>query len=756
MDPTTVAAAIRAQLIAAGLLTDPAKVKGDRERAPVTAAVVDVERFWRAVVTVLGANITEEIAAALTTIPEDSAAIDAVAADLAAHLADAVDAHDSTAISRGGSTVDTDLSAVEGTLGTLASAVAGKQAADATLSGLAALASTAGLVEQTSADVFGVRALGVGASTSVPTRADADGRYVQPARTITTTAPLAGGGDLGADRTLSIADFVGSGASHAKGAVPDPGASSGTAKFLREDATWAVPPDTDTGLTALTGDVTASGSGSQPATIGADRVLDSMLRNSGALTVIGRSANSTGDPADIAAGSDGDVLRRSGTSLGFGAIPEASVTSLVSDLAAKAPTSRAINTTAPIAGGGDLSADRTLSLNDDGVTDAKLRDSAALSVIGRSANSTGNPADIAAASDGDVLRRSGTSLGFGAIPSASVTGLAAHLADTTDPHGQQSDIQTSVTPGAGVWTKPTTFTPRFVLVVLYGSGGAGGGGGVQNGAVSRNGGCGGGGGARAERLYLASDLGSTEAFSLGAGGTAGTAGAAGGGAGGTGGIGGNSTFSTGDKQLTACGGGGGCRGDIVLSNGSGGGGGGIGVAGASGSGVGASGGGPGATATPNGGCGGASLASSTVPNCAEYGGAAGGGHGSGVAGSPGGCSLFGGAGGGVGGCTTATPALLAASAGGSHVYLGGGGGGAAGTNGSSPTVGSDGAAATLNAGGTGGGGGGGSITASTAGKAGGVGGAGGGGGGGGGVGNITAAGGAGGVGGDGAIWAITW
>lgn len=35
--------------------------------------------------------------------------------------------------------------------------------------------------------------------------------------------------------------FVGSGASHAIGLVPDPGASAGTTKFLREDATWQVP-----------------------------------------------------------------------------------------------------------------------------------------------------------------------------------------------------------------------------------------------------------------------------------------------------------------------------------------------------------------------------------------------------------------------------------------------------------------------------------------------------------------------------------
>jgi hypothetical protein len=52
---------------------------------------------------------------------------------------------------------------------------------------------------------------------------------------------------------------------------------------------------------------------------------------------------------------------------------------------------------------------------DKAITNAKLRDSAGLSVIGRSANSTGEPADIVAGTSGHFLRRSGTALGFGAI-----------------------------------------------------------------------------------------------------------------------------------------------------------------------------------------------------------------------------------------------------------------------------------------------------------------------------------------------------
>jgi len=60
---------------------------------------------------------------------------------------------------------------------------------------------------------------------------------------------------------------------------------------------------------------------------------------------------------------------------------------------------------------------KTLEIADEAVTNAKLRDSAGLSIIGRSANSTGQPADIVAGADGRFLRRSSSVLGFGAIVS---------------------------------------------------------------------------------------------------------------------------------------------------------------------------------------------------------------------------------------------------------------------------------------------------------------------------------------------------
>ena len=62
----------------------------------------------------------------------------------------------------------------------------------------------------------------------------------------------------------------------------------------------------------------------------------------------------------------------------------------------------------------------TGKLADNSVTDAKLRDSAALSVIGNGTNASANPADIAAGTDGYVLRRSGTTLGFGQVVTAGI------------------------------------------------------------------------------------------------------------------------------------------------------------------------------------------------------------------------------------------------------------------------------------------------------------------------------------------------
>lgn len=65
----------------------------------------------------------------------------------------------------------------------------------------------------------------------------------------------------------------------------------------------------------------------------------------------------------------------------------------------------------------------TTGITNNAITDAKLRTSAAFSVIGRASNSTGNVADISG-TDGQVLRVSGTTLGFGTV---AITALPTNL-----------------------------------------------------------------------------------------------------------------------------------------------------------------------------------------------------------------------------------------------------------------------------------------------------------------------------------------
>jgi hypothetical protein len=88
----------------------------------------------------------------------------------------------------------------------------------------------------------------------------------------------------------------------------------------------------------------------------------------------------------------------------------------------------------------------TAGLVDNAVTDEKLRDSGALSVIGRSANSTGNPADISAGANHQVLRRDGSSLGFGAVDLSSNQAVTGTL-----PVNQGGTGITSFGSGVATW-----------------------------------------------------------------------------------------------------------------------------------------------------------------------------------------------------------------------------------------------------------------------------------------------------------------
>ena len=99
----------------------------------------------------------------------------------------------------------------------------------------------------------------------------------------------------------------------------------------------------------------------------------------------------------------------------------------------------------------------TEGIEDDAVTDEKLRDSVALSVIGRSANSAGDPADIQAAANDTFLARIGdvlqwAQLTIGMIPDLLIT-----------DHGFALTELDSVPGGIGLtaWLDGVRVTPRF-------------------------------------------------------------------------------------------------------------------------------------------------------------------------------------------------------------------------------------------------------------------------------------------------------
>ena len=94
-----------------------------------------------------------------------------------------------------------------------------------------------------------------------------------------------------------------------------------------------------------------------------------------------------------------------------------------------------------MSGDATISNTGALTISNNAVTNADLRDSAALSVIGNATNASGDPGDIAAASDHMVLRRSGTTLGFGAVNLASSNAVTGTL-----PIGNG---------GTGITTTPT-------------------------------------------------------------------------------------------------------------------------------------------------------------------------------------------------------------------------------------------------------------------------------------------------------------
>lgn len=176
------------------------------------------------------------------------------------------------------------------------------------------------------------------------------------------------------------------------------------------------------------------------------------LANATASSVLGRSVATTGAYADIASSADGQVLRRGAAGvIAFGAVdladtdavtgllPFANMASLTglsvlgrsaSTLGVMAAITGTANQVLVVNAGGTALTFGTVStagLAANSVDMTILADLAALSVIGRAANTSGDPAAITASATGQILRYAGTTLAFGALDLADADAVTNQL-----------------------------------------------------------------------------------------------------------------------------------------------------------------------------------------------------------------------------------------------------------------------------------------------------------------------------------------
>ena len=217
-------------------------------------------------------------------------------------------------------------------------------------------------------DASGVRTCGTPAGGGAPTGA----RYWVG----TPHADLSAEMDLGALTTGLVLNTVAAGV----GTPSAYGGTSCTNQFPRS----LNASGTSTCATVATGDIAN------------DAITGAKMRDSAALSVMGRSVNTIGDPSDIVAvAGAGEVLRESGSNIGFGTVA-------------------------------------TAGISDDAVTYAKLQNVAGFSVVGKATTGSGDAADITAADETVLGRTSAGNVAFAQVATGQIANAAVTYAKIQD------------------------------------------------------------------------------------------------------------------------------------------------------------------------------------------------------------------------------------------------------------------------------------------------------------------------------------
>lgn len=167
-------------------------------------------------------------------------------------------------------------------------------------------------------------------------------------------------------------------------------------------------PDNDTNIAICNKTITWSGL-TQNRTFILPDASATILTNNSPITVGQGGTNSTstsGARAALGLVIGSDVLSPTGSGANLSSLNASALSSGIISIGVMPALSGDVSTSS-----GSIST----TINTNVVTDTKIRQSAGLAVIGNSTNAIANVGDIVASTDGNILRRSGSSIGFGSI-----------------------------------------------------------------------------------------------------------------------------------------------------------------------------------------------------------------------------------------------------------------------------------------------------------------------------------------------------